>query len=129
MSYLLDVATYLEQQGIGYTTGRAKDIFIYEMPETVTEAVLLKDAPLGNEIDHELPGYIVGDFQVIVRAKEIADGEAKADAVSSALTILNQTIGSLSVNYIRPRHLPMVFPVSEGDYREWLVMFDTNFCK
>jgi hypothetical protein len=127
-TYLLDIANYLEAQGQGYTTGRNKDIFIFSMPEQVEKALLLKDHPLGTDYDHELPGYFDTEFQVIVRAKEHAEGEEKAEAVSAALTTLNQTIGELNVNYIRPRHLPMVFPVSEGDYLEWLLTFDANFC-
>ena len=128
MTYLLDIATYLEDQGHGYAEGRDKDIFVFSMPEMLVEGILLKDAPLGTPIDHELPGYFPTEFQVIVRAREYAEGEEKAEAISSTLTVLNQTIGSLNVNYIRPRHVPIVFPVSEGDYLEWLVMFDANFC-
>lgn len=129
MTFLLDIATHLEEQDQGYTTGREKNIFVYAMPEHITKGILLKDAIFGTQIDHELPGYFVNDFRVIVRAKEHAEGEDKAKAVADALTILNQTIGTLGVNYIRPRHLPMVFPVSEGDYLEWLVTFDASFCK
>ena len=128
MSYLLDIATFLEEQGQGYTTGRDKDIFVHSMPERVSEAMLLKDSMFGTEIDHELPDYFDTEFQIIVRAKEHAEGEDRAKAVSTALTVLNQAVGTLNVNYIRPRHVPMVFPVSEGDYLEWLVTFDANFC-
>lgn len=128
MTYLLDIATYLEEQGQGYATGRDKDIFVYSLPETVKSAILLKDAALGTMIDHELPEYFDTDFQVIIRATGYAEGEEKAEAISTTLTILNQTIGSLNVNFIRPRHVPIVFPVSEGDYLEWLIIFDANFC-
>jgi len=101
------------------------------MSETIVDGILLKDAIFGTEIDHEIPNYYVSDFRVIVRSKEHAEGEDKAEAVSAALTVLNQTIGTLGVNFIRPRHVPMVFPVSEGDYLEWLVTFDASFsvCK
>lgn len=127
MTYLLDIASHMETLGLGYTTGYNKDIFVYQMPETVQTGILLKDAALGTLIDHELPQYYQTEFQCIVRSKEHADGEAKADAVSTAMTILNQTIGTLNVKYIRPRHVPMVFPVSNGDYLEWLITFDTSF--
>jgi len=129
MTYLLDIATFMQEQGLGYTTGRNKDIFVFSMPESVSGGILLKDFPLGTEIDHELPGYFVTEFHVIVRSTGHAEGEEKAEAISAALTILNQAVGSLNVNYIRPRHIPMVFPVSQGDYLEWLVTFDINFCK
>lgn len=129
MSFLLDIATHMETLGLGYTTGYEKDIFVFQMPETVSKGILLRDAALGTMIDHELPGYYHTEFQCIVRSKEHAEGEAKANAVSSGLTILNQTIGTLNVKYVRPRHIPMVFPVSDGDYLEWLIIFDICFVK
>ena len=128
-SFLLDFATYLEEQGQGYTTGRYKDIFVFNMPENVNTALLLKDNPLGTDYWHELPGYFHTEFQVVVRAREHAEGEEKAEAVSTALTLLNQTVGTLNVNYVRPRHIPIVFPVSDGDFLEWLITFETSFCK
>lgn len=127
MTYLLDLATHMETLGLGATTGYDKNIFVYQMPESVASGILLKDAALGTLIDHELPKYYQTEFQCIVRSKTHAEGEAKAEAVSTAMTILNQTIGTLNVNYIRPRHVPMVFPVSDGDYLEWLITFDTSF--
>ena len=128
MTYLLDIATYLDEQGHGYAEGRDKNIFVFSMPETLKEGILLKDAALGTMIDHELPGYFPTEFQVIVRATGYAEGEEKSEAISNTLTVLNQTIGTLNVNYIRPRHVPIVFPVSEGDYLEWLIIHDINFC-
>lgn len=129
MSYLLNIAQHLDDSGVGSLTGRAKDIFVFQMPDSVNSGFLLKDAPLGTPIDHELPGYYTTEFYAIVRATEHAKGEASANAMSTALTV-NESglVGGLAVNFIRPRIVPMVFPVSDGDYIELLVIYDINFC-
>jgi len=129
MSYLLNIAQHLEDEGVGEYTGRGRDIFVYEMPHQVVAGILLKDSPLGTMIDHEISGYFSTEFYAIVRSTEHAKGEAKANAMSAALTInVSGLAGGLAVNFIRPRMIPMVFPVSEGDLLEWLVVFDINFC-
>lgn len=129
MSYLLNIAQYLHDSSVGQFTGRDKDIFVFNMPDRVDSGILLKDAPLGTPVDHELPGYFSTEFYAIVRATEHEEGEALADAMSLALTIEESgtDVGGLSVKFIRPRIIPMVFPVSEGDYIEMLVIFDINF--
>jgi len=129
MSYLENIGAHLEEQGIGTWNGRSRDIFAYQMPSTISEGILLKDNALGTELDHELPGYISTEFYGIVRSTEHAKGEALANALSTALTInITGTYGGLAINFVRPRIIPMVFPVSEGDYLEFLVSFDINFC-
>ena len=129
MSYLLNIAQHLQDSDVGYYTGAGKDIFVYQMPDRADSGILLKDAPLGTPIDHELPGYFSTEFYAIVRATEHAKGEAVANAMSTALTINESGVyGGLTVNFIRPRIVPMVFPVSEGDYIELLVIYDINFC-
>lgn len=129
MSYLLNIAQHLQDSGVGSYTGVSKDIFVYQMPDRVNEAILLKDAPLGTPFDHELPGFFSTEFYAIVRATEHAKGEATANAMSAALTINESGVyGGLTVNFIRPRIIPMVFPVSDGDYIELLVIYDINFC-
>lgn len=127
MSYLSDIAVFMEEQELGALSGYDKDIFVYAMPDTVTSGMLLKDFALGTNYDHELPKYMKTEFVVVVRSKDFAEGEEKAKAVSDTLTVANQTVGTLNVNYIRPRHVPMVFPVSEGDLIEFLLTFDACF--
>ncbi len=129
MSYLVNIAQHLQDSDIGLYTGRDRDIFVYNMPDRIDSGILLKDAPLGTGIDQELPGYFSTEFYAIVRSTEHAKGEALANAMSTALTV-NESglVAGLQVNFIRPRIIPMVFPVSDGDYIEMLVIFDINFC-
>jgi len=128
MSYLLNIAQHLDDSSVGRSTGRDKDIFVFNMPDRVDSGILLKDAPLGTPIDQEIPGYFSTEFYAIVRATEHAKGEALADTMSTALTV-NESglVAGLAVNFIRPRIIPMVFPVSDGDFIELLVIFDINF--
>ncbi len=128
MSYLLNIAEHLETSGVGISKGRSKNIFVHQMPDRVDSGFLLKDAPLGTPIDHDLPGYFSTEFYAIVRATEHAKGEAEANAMSVALTVdVAGLVGGLAVNFIRPRINPMFFPVSDGDYIELLVIYDINF--
>ncbi len=128
MSYLLNIAQHLQNSSVGQFTGRDKDIFVFNMPDRVDSGILLKDAPLGTTIDHELPGYFSTEFYAIVRATEQSKADAVADAMSTALTINESgSVAGLAVNFIRPRIIPMVFPISEGDYIELLVIYDINF--
>ena len=128
MSYLLNIAQHLDDSSVGRSTGRDKDIFVFNMPDRVDSGILLKDAPLGTPIDHEITGYFSTEFYAIVRATEHAKGEALAEAMSTALTI-NESglVAGLAVKFIRPRIVPMVFPVSDGDYIELLVIYDITF--
>ena len=129
MSYLLNIAQHLDDSDVGKLSGRSTNIFVFNMPDRVDSGILLKDAPLGTPIDQELPGYFSTEFYAIVRATEHAEGEALANAMSTALTIDESgVVAGLFVNFIRPRIIPMVFPVSDGDYVELLVIYDINFC-
>ena len=127
MSYLLDLAQKLEDDGVGTTIGREKNIFISTVPEIASRAILLQDNELGTPIDHEIDTFYKTEFEVTVREKDYVSGEEKSLAVSESLNVLQSTIGSLFVYYVRPRHLPLSFPVSSGDYVEWLITFDICF--
>lgn len=127
MSYLLDLAQKLQDDGVGTTIGRERNIFIGTVPEFAEKAILLQDSELGTLIDQEIDGFYKTEFEVTIREKDYVSGEEKSLAVSESLKVLQSTIGSLYVYYVRPRHLPLSFPVSRGDYAEWLVTFDICF--
>lgn len=105
-------------------------IFIFDMPLSVTNGVLLLNG-VGNTvpIDPELPGYFRGTFQVIVRCTRYQDGKAVTDRVLPALTIEGNEgspVAGYQVNYIRPRHKPIVYPRSDADVLECSVSTDYN---
>lgn len=109
-------------------------IFTHFMPGECTRGVLLRNNLGGVEICHELPGYYQSEPQAIVRAQTIEDGERLAELVMAALTvhqtrILRDNTGRdvMQLNYLRPRHEPIVFPRSDGNGREWSINFSACY--
>ncbi len=106
-------------------------IFVHHMPETLNQGVLLRTPLVGTPVDHYLPGYYKGRVQAIVRAITQTAGDELAIAVIKALQTLGgttltdaETDTSLKINYLRPDTLPIVFPRSEGNLKEWSINFD-----
>lgn len=121
------VAEYIEDEGIAFA---GTDLFAYHMPEDVEEGVLLLPPLTGEKIDYELPDYRTSSFQIIVRHKSHAKGVALAEMIMSLLTLSNSTVlNGLSVKYMRPRHEPVVFPSSKGDYLEISVNYDAVYIR
>lgn len=119
------IANYLVTQGVGIS---GQSLFVYRMPPAINEGILLISDLKGTEIDYELPGFKRTTFQAIVRHTEHVAGRALADLVSSTLTLENGfVLSNLLVRYIRPRHEPVMYPVSEGDYLEFSVNFDAVY--
>lgn len=121
------IAEFLEDEGIG-TAG--KDLFVYHMPEGVSEGVLLVSPLSGEKIDYELPNYRVSKFQVIVRHSSYREGVALAVMVMNAITLSNtDVLNGIFVKYMRPRHEPVVFPSSKGDNLEISVNYDAVYIR
>lgn len=118
------IAEYLEAQAAG-TTG--VDIFVYEMPHGVKSGVALLNSLSGTPIDHELPGYYKAPFQIVVRNPNYQAAEAKATEVMNLLTFERQVIGTMSFQYLRPNHLPVGYPRSDGDEVEFSINFSSCF--
>jgi len=121
---LAQVASILEQEGFG-TPG--VDIFIFFMPDDVEQGILLVDTIVGTRIDHELPGYRNGKFQLIVRHQDYEEGMKLALDASEALTILETEYDDVIIKYLRPRTDPVAFPPSEGDNLEFAAVFDSAY--
>lgn len=109
-------------------------IFTNFMPSECTRGVLLRNNLGGVEIYHELPGYYQSEPQAIVRAQTIEDGESLAESVMAALTVhqtrtLQDSTGRdvMQLNYLRPKHEPIVFPRSDGNGREWSINFSACY--
>jgi hypothetical protein len=102
-------------------------LFAYFMPEDCKRGVLLLEGlDVGVEIDHYLPGTVIGGFQMITRAIDHADGHDLAMRASAALTVLNLERPGFFFNYVRPRHLPIRFPRAPGGGLEHSVNFDSR---
>lgn len=103
-----------------------KTLFMNMMPATAKTAILLRSPLTGTPLDHELPGYLKHEFQLIVRARSYTEGEAKIEAVTAALTMYERQVGDLYVKYVRPQTKPVAFPLSDGNLLEFSVQF--SFC-
>lgn len=125
---LLPIGKYLNDANLGlYLEGREKSIYLYQMPSVVPSGVLIKGPELGTPIDHELIGFHRTDFQVIVRHSDYQKGSSLAGKVSAALNLMEARLGNMHFLYVRPRHLPIVYPVSEGGLSEFSVNFDACY--
>ncbi|NQZ53219.1 MAG: hypothetical protein HRT93_03085 [Piscirickettsiaceae bacterium] len=121
------IAGYLESKGIAFA---GEDLFADHMPENVEEGVLLVSPLIGEQIDYDLPNYRKTSFQVIVRHTDRKKGVALAEMVMEALTLGNtDALTGISVKYMRPRHEPVIFPSSKGDYLEISVNYDTAYIR
>lgn len=125
---LLELAEFLEAQELDLrVTGTMKNLFLTHMPAQVTRGVLLRENAPGPMVDHEIPRYYRASFQVVVRHDDYPKGRKMAEDISAALTMHEVTIGSMLFHYSRPRHLPFVFPASQGDLLEFSVNFDACY--
>jgi hypothetical protein len=126
---MMPIARHLQDADIDlYFEGREKNLFLTFMPHSVRRGVLLRADQAGTPIDHELVGLYRTEFQLIVRHDDPVKGDELAKAASRALTVVETTVGgSMYALYIRPRHLPIVYPVSDGGLLEFAVNFDTCF--
>jgi hypothetical protein len=121
---LLPVADYIETAGLGT---RAKTIFVNQIPIDCVSGIMLRSPLAGTKIDHELPGFYKTSFQLVVRANSYQDGESRAKTAVDVLTLHETQIGEMLFKYIRPRTLPVVFPISKGNLLEFAVDFDVAF--
>ena len=123
---IAELAQHLRDQNI---TPVGQNIFLRTMPPRVSPAAMLVTPLDGIAIDQELPDYHNDDLQIIVRSQDPVEAETATQALSDALTMYGQEFASIKVNYIRPRHLPALYPMSDGDFYEASVNFDFNFVR
>lgn len=126
---------YLASLLVAANLGTAgESIFIGSMPSDCTEGIMLRNPLSGIDIEHELPGFYKSDPQVVVRSQRFDTGESKAAAVIKALSITQtrKVLGpnskpSMTINYVRARHLPIMYPRSDGNGREWSINFSACY--
>lgn len=113
------IADRLATAGLGIN---GKTLFATEMPTSCKKGILLMHPYYGTPIDHELPGYFVTEFRLVVRDTDYPAGEALAKAASAALTIkLDGTVGTMLVKKMLPQNLPRPYRRSAGGYWEFQV--------
>jgi hypothetical protein len=125
MKFLKNMLTLLEQANLGQP---GKSLFLFELPGSAEKAIVLLPQLSGTKIDHELPGLLRPGFQLVVRARDHLSGYDLANAAVEALTMNQDTqLDGILVKFVRPRHEPVPYPVSEGNYIEWSVNFDATY--
>lgn len=106
------------------TTG--VDLFIDTKPESVGNAVLLRQT--GGYRDPYFQGCLRElTFQVVVQNEDYATGLAKAEAISEALTIRQETIGNAYFYRVDPLHEPMPFGRESSGVETFVVNCEANW--
>lgn len=118
----------LQDAGLGV---QGENLFLYELPGTVAEGIVIKSPLDGIKIDHELKGFFKAPIQIIVRASNHANGEQLSNKIAELLSTEQADVwsnGSISIliNYCRLESLPIRYPRSDGNGIEWSLNFD--FC-
>lgn len=118
----------LQDAGLGV---EGQSLFLYELPGTVAEGIVIKSPLDGIKIDHELTNFFKTPIQVIVRSSSHASGELLAAKISDLLSTEQSDIwtdgtNSIRINYCRLVSLPIRYPRSDGNGIEWSLNFD--FC-
>lgn len=118
----------------GLATAQGTDIFQHHLPETATDGALLLKLPMdGIPVNHYVIGLFKGRFQVILRSKIHAFGDARAPLINKALTFANTYFvdgnGAPLMNLIHcyPTTLPIVYPRTAGDEYEWSCNFLAHY--
>lgn len=111
------VKEIVENQGIAIF---GDDLYIYHMPETTQEGVLLlDDTDTPTEIDEYIPKLKKSNFRAIVRGKGYEDAMARATALRNTLDLYEHT-ASNGIKFLRlkPTYDPIAYPISGGDVVE-----------
>jgi hypothetical protein len=121
---LLPISDKLQALNLGV---EGTSLFVDMMPSETVNGILLRNRLSGTPINWYLPGYLKGQFQVIVRAQTYDEGLALMNQVTSALTLYETSLGAIYIKYMRPKMLPVVFPLSNGENIEYSVYMDVCF--
>lgn len=120
-----DIGTLLEAAGIG-TLGY--DILLYhsndDSPNPTTILYPSNDPPA---INPELPFYLKGKFQTIVRANEYAAGLELSKSIIAALTIHNEETTQMTIKEIRPLWQTRVYRRAESGHIEFSTTFQITY--
>lgn len=117
----------------GLAQGFGQDVFPQHMPAQVEEGLLLRLPMEGVPLNHYIPGYFKGRFQVIVRSKDLAVGEAKANGVCAALNLYGVSFFDLNAQPLLrilqcySTVLPINYARSDANVFEWSCNFLSHY--
>lgn len=97
-------------------------VTIDSMPISVTKGIFFRSNISGDEIDYYLPGLQRASFHLVARSAKYEEGMQILNSAIEALTVHQpEDIGTMHVRYCRPITTPMVFPIDDGNLREFAV--------
>jgi hypothetical protein len=109
-------------------------LFVYQMPASCKSGIVLRLPPTGNSLNHYIPGYISGKFQVIIRDTSYEAGNEKSNRLSKLFTFFEpkdfldeQNRLYMRINQCFPCNTPIIYPRLENNLVEWSITFDVNF--
>lgn len=121
---LMPFADLLESAGYGM---KGTDIFINSMPVEANDSILLRQKLTGTPINYDLPGYFRTRFNLVIRSHSYESGETLIKSVTKSLTVSNLQLDELYLNFSRPTHQPVAFPLSKGNNLEFQVEFEVCY--
>ena len=93
-------------------------LFVYHVPDSVRNCILVIDSHDGIELDDNLPGYRKGNFKVIIRQTNYKSAMTIAKQVVSALDLHRLTVNGIYVIRMRSTHDPIAYPIPDSDVIE-----------
>jgi hypothetical protein len=121
---LLPIANKLEYEGLGIA---GKTLFVNFMPTECKEGLLLRSPLAGSKVNFELPGYYKTEFALIARSHQFANAKTMIEEAMPILCFAEEQVEDIYVKYVRPRTLPVAFPVSDGNYYEVQAIFEVVY--
>lgn len=123
MDWIEQLLAHLQALGLGEV---GVNLFRHKMPAPV-ESGLLVVTLMPIEVHPDARQYYSGTVQIIARARTVDGATQKANSVIDAIGDEIIDLETVKIVHLRPRHLPLPFPSSEGDLVEASVNFDIKF--
>lgn len=115
MRHLYEAARMIAAEGIAEI---GVDLFVGTMPHDVNRGIVLIDPLMGATLDKGLDGFVMHQFQMVVRDIDPEEAWNKALAASNILRVDYHTGTDIFVLSMYPLTLPAVYPAMDSDQLE-----------
>ena len=130
--WLEDIGNYIRDASLD---GIGQNVFLYTLKANESGAMLTMHSQ-GITAVKEFPNYYKGQMQLIVRNSDLKQSLTQALAIMQLIDSRNSAysgqggmlrLDSCIMNYVIPRHYPVSYSRSDGDFYETSVNFDVCF--
>lgn len=98
---------------------------VNSLPISDSKGIFFRSNISGDRIDYYIPGLQRAQFHMVARAAKYEEGMNILKAAIGALTTNKPVeVGWMSVRYCRAETMPMVFPIDDGNLREFAVRME-----